>query len=326
MSNKPPVLLHHDPSIRTTILIPNFDKTFPGYPVIDCGQLFRDLTPLLPEIPSLQPVQPVNTGDGLNQKHPPLDLVQKRSSRYGNIIEKMEQKYLGVTLSDSPERPVADTLSRRPRKSDADDYYDLNDDFVDDSDHLLAIESQVLMKRVQTKHSGFFVSSGDLEVLTDNEKLLQDDDEPTLKRPKTQVNAIVLEDYPGLVEAIAKYSETINSLKDVEGESLRTVLPILQTHLHALDDYALSLNLPLSLLKKTSPYIQSIRQAMCGEPTNPYLSLYLLEYRIKNARKLLEERADALSERIRSKILPIVSSDSIIGTVEEEAGDEQVIL
>lgn len=48
--------------------------------------------------------------------------------------------------------------------SPADDEYDLDDDFIDDSDLLEVFEKQEQAENAITKYKGFFVNCGDLEI------------------------------------------------------------------------------------------------------------------------------------------------------------------
>jgi hypothetical protein len=109
--------------------------------------------------------------------------------RYDNIIERLEKKYGGGIVNlESPsgrnnaalqeddseeelerrkgEKGKKTKMKKRKNNSELDDrYYDLNDDFIDDSETNLHIESRHRMKSVKTKHSGFFVAAGNLETV-----------------------------------------------------------------------------------------------------------------------------------------------------------------
>lgn len=143
----------------------------------------------------------------------------QRRSRLDDIIEKMERKYMTLGTSnpqfieneysdddiesddqnpttnpvpievniDAPElpdinnkpKPTKTKSSKRKRYSEQ-DFYDLDDDFIDDSEHVEDIETLVRMK-YKTKQDGFFVSCGDFEVVEELEdEMLEDDsDEET---------------------------------------------------------------------------------------------------------------------------------------------------
>jgi hypothetical protein len=135
----------------------------------------------------------------------------QRRSRLDDIIEKMERKYTTLSSSnpqmlpndysdeedsESDENPNPatnstemtanepnDTKKSKSSKSKSNkrkrfseqDFYDLDDDFIDDSEHVEDIETIVRMK-YKTKQDGFFVSSGDIEVIEESEEDMVDDE------------------------------------------------------------------------------------------------------------------------------------------------------
>ena len=57
------------------------------------------------------------------------------------------------------------TQKKRKKKKRKVDYYDLDDDFVDDSEIIDMLETQHEDENAELAHSGFFVNSGNIEVI-----------------------------------------------------------------------------------------------------------------------------------------------------------------
>eukprot|EP01031_Cornospumella_fuschlensis_P036756 gene36756-44588_t len=124
---------------------------------------------------------------------PDLSMIGKKSSNlFSSVIDKLERKFLafetrhsvGDSLDDdqgsmsesshvssvatSPEAdptPVEALPARRVRKKKIFfDEYNYDDGFIDDSDAVQHIEGALKAKRLKTKHDGFFVSTGALEL------------------------------------------------------------------------------------------------------------------------------------------------------------------
>ena len=130
---------------------------------------------------------------------------QTKANRFDDIIERLERKYTTLHTSNpvqitydyddsssdsenealtpsnadllNPEvnagQPIQKKKKVKAKKVEVPDYYDLDDDFIDDSENAENIETMVKMKVLKTKQSGFFVSSGDLEVLEDDPNLYE---------------------------------------------------------------------------------------------------------------------------------------------------------
>lgn len=130
------------------------------------------------------------------------DVEPVRKNRFDDIIERLERKYTTLHTSnpiyieynyddvysdsesemdavshnktvsfscDEIETRKGQKLKRKKRSADL-DYYDLDDDFVDDSENAELIETMIKMK-FKTKQDGFFVSSSNelIEVLEDDD-------------------------------------------------------------------------------------------------------------------------------------------------------------
>ena len=117
--------------------------------------------------------------------NPPTDslvsAIEPAKSRIDNIIEKLEKKYsnpitfedgaeseVEVEVSDRDSHPTNVTSKKRKRKSQ--DTYDMGDSFIDDTEAYMEVEKAYASQRVKTKHSGFFVNSGALEVTRNNDQ------------------------------------------------------------------------------------------------------------------------------------------------------------
>ena len=102
-------------------------------------------------------------------------------NRYENIIDQLERKYYGGGVvstkpddsSDSDDSapseqpaPAQTQPPKRSKKQLCTDDYDMDDPFIDDEEMICEVEAAMKTKRLKTKHDGFFVSSGKLEVLS----------------------------------------------------------------------------------------------------------------------------------------------------------------
>jgi hypothetical protein len=116
---------------------------------------------------------------------------RKSSNRFDTFIDKLERKYIalsniqssadGVMGSEgedsasnlsassaqtSPESKNAIIKSKSSKKkANPVQDYDYEDPFIDDSEVVNELEEAISRKKLKTKHDGFFVSSGDLEVV-----------------------------------------------------------------------------------------------------------------------------------------------------------------
>jgi hypothetical protein len=132
---------------------------------------------------NLSSAQSQHDTDSLSMIDPALSGLpgNMRKSRYDNIIEKLERKFtMGHDMvtsdvegngeyddesaeEDGTTLDGAGTAKKKKRKEKV-DYYDCEDDFIDDSEAMMEIETHVESKKRKTVHSGFFVSSGELEM------------------------------------------------------------------------------------------------------------------------------------------------------------------
>ena len=145
-------------------VIPNFcPNLFPSYPTIHYRSLVK---PLLKAAsgPTAQLSERTNV---LTHAENHSNVKTTVPLRYDNIIERLEKKYCGsldaLQCSDDDGSPENPRPLKRKARAQA-DYYDMGDDFIDDTDNIAAIESAEHSKRLHTKHGGYFVSSGELEV------------------------------------------------------------------------------------------------------------------------------------------------------------------
>jgi hypothetical protein len=131
---------------------------------------------------------------GLSSAPPPPLPVAKPARRnpYDNIIEQLERKYRGQVVrnlqedsensrdsakspgsaddfeDDSGDDPESSKGTRKKKKGgygNWNDTYDLDDEFIDDTETFEQVTSELRTKKLKTKHDGFFVSSGKLEVV-----------------------------------------------------------------------------------------------------------------------------------------------------------------
>ena len=155
-----------------------------------------------------------HSADENSTKEPAIkSAVLKSKSAYENIVEKLEKKYVNIQQSatniQSPnqcsesdnynddsdsENTVKDTatkakpiVSKKRKINHAHDYYDDEDDFIDDSDIITAIESDLYNSKRETKHNGFFISAGNLE-MTSPRKNLSIPNKCLSHKPQTKAN------------------------------------------------------------------------------------------------------------------------------------------
>lgn len=109
-----------------------------------------------------------------------------RKTHIDNIIDILERKYRGHTVADSDsddsnsdfeaefvdemsnlerKRNIVTSMSNRSKKVNTHgETYDMDDPFVDDDELISQVNTEIRTKRVKTKHEGFFVSRGTLEL------------------------------------------------------------------------------------------------------------------------------------------------------------------
>lgn len=123
---------------------------------------------------------------------PPEAKLTKIANRYDNIIDQLERKYYCESMVQSKERdsdddsdssesehldigesvgaaalPLAGQSAKgKKRKKGFADDYDVDDPFIDDEEMICEVEAAMKTNRTKTKHDGFFVSSGKLEVMS----------------------------------------------------------------------------------------------------------------------------------------------------------------
>jgi hypothetical protein len=179
-------LEYNSPEIMSSIIIPVLNSdTFPTFPKIKVSDLFKSCI-------TTKEVIKANTNKNIEsststQESQNILLKSKNKHQYSNIIENLERKYCSgrfnnVNMEDDNEHDNTNneldaetntdsTKLKRRRKKQNVDYYDSEDSFIDDTDNISTIEKTISMKTVNTKQKGFFVSSGELEILPNQEPL-----------------------------------------------------------------------------------------------------------------------------------------------------------
>ncbi|KAK0467729.1 uncharacterized protein EV420DRAFT_1616596 [Desarmillaria tabescens] len=105
-----------------------------------------------------------------------------------------------------PEGELTSLFKRKKRKSYAQEYYDTNDPFIDDSE--LAIDERKFF--AQTKQRGFYVSSGQVALLKDTPK-----EKPPMKPRSKLVPTLVTKSEDGTRDSpIALYSDSESAAQD----------------------------------------------------------------------------------------------------------------
>jgi hypothetical protein len=143
--------------------------------------------------PALLPPMPGATSDQPLFAKPP-----RVTNRYDNIIDQLERKYYQESILQSKPDGGSDSSDEEPEneeigaaESDSDNNiasidggskttkkvvgkkkkifaedYDMEDPFIDDEEAIHEVEACMKRKKTKTKHDGFFVSSGKLDVLS----------------------------------------------------------------------------------------------------------------------------------------------------------------
>ena len=117
-----------------------------------------------------------------NKNDSSVSLVKKPTPRYDNIIEMLEKKYRDPLLNNDNSNRLDDSLvstgtdseipgshcevATKKLKGNKFDNYDYEDNFIDDTECLVQVSAQLKSKKLKTKHDGFFVNAGRLEVET----------------------------------------------------------------------------------------------------------------------------------------------------------------
>ena len=103
----------------------------------------------------------------------------------GGFMTQLQQKYCGHARlqSDDDSSAGGGGTKKRKKRTPADDMYELDDDFIDDSELFEVFEKQEEAETVVTKYSGFFVNKGELEI----EKPPPREPEPAPKEKKKRI-------------------------------------------------------------------------------------------------------------------------------------------
>ncbi|KAF0699191.1 Aste57867_10243 [Aphanomyces stellatus] len=144
----------------------------------------NDGDPNVVDLTEDDPVVPAHRGPAAAAAADPVDPVppaplasgpQTTRGRF-NIIEHLEQRYGKGGVLDIKSKPAS------RKQADADDLYDSDDSFIDDSDLHESIENTYFQTQVKTKHSGFFVNAGEnIETVKDATKAAADEPEDAIE-------------------------------------------------------------------------------------------------------------------------------------------------
>ena len=262
----------------------------------------------------------------------PLRPALKRN-RYDNIIERLERKYCGSIITETHENSEEEEEetetsqpSKRKKKAINSDYYDMEDPFIDDADNIATVETHLKMNKIQTKHDGYFVSSGVLEIDTTNtlkpiSDLQLEEALASIANTSSEITSKLNSAYQSLKKL--ETSEEISSLKKSIPQSVLTVL-------RELDAVALSHDVDITrqISKLKSPYriwigyfYQTLSSLSSEDPTEERLEAFLQTFKklilkkrnssggpMKESgntdlRQLLDQKIQEVGEKIRSKIL-----------------------
>lgn len=186
---------HNVPGCIISIRIPSADilKLHADKTIVEinCKHFFNKLCK-----PTIQPTQQVSSTSSSTGANPDDIIFTKPTritNRYDNIIDQLERKYYGESMvqanqeaeensddsagSDGEEGDAVNDMDKaasaekkvkaksNKRKVNSDDY-DVDDPFIDDEELIMEVETSLKTHRTKTKHDGFFVSSGKLEVFS----------------------------------------------------------------------------------------------------------------------------------------------------------------
>jgi hypothetical protein len=165
-----------------------------------------------------------------------------QSNRFDSIIEQLEKKYSNPVLISSNSVDGSDGGSgstedeedgdgdgksdtgnmkdsggydgeskKRKRGTHGKDAYDMEDSFIDDEDMCEELEVAYRSQKVKTKHSGFFVNSGILEVVSiDNEKVVHPSDATDYTTNTTSKKYRIMKK-PDIIIAFGEFAEAIKT-------------------------------------------------------------------------------------------------------------------
>jgi hypothetical protein len=344
---------HRPEFVSFTIL--NFDSSFPGYPKIDYKNILKTYSKAAGEEEPIvsTPGGEEETKDSNeksdkmkhdDEEHEELEIGGNedpskpalKRNRYDNIIERLERKYCGSIItetnenSDDEEEENIQTVQplKRKKKTTNADYYDMEDPFIDDADNIATVETHLKMNKIQTKHDGYFVSSGILEIHS------SDTLKPISDSQLEEAMAFIANTSPEITSKLECAFQTLKNLKTSEEiNTLKKSIP--QSVLAALlelDTVALSheIDITRQISKLRSPYriwIRSFYQTLsnlCSEdPTEEKLEGFLQAFKKQilkkrtsiggpveesgstNLRQLLDQKIQDVGEKIRSKIVEI---------------------
>lgn len=267
----------------------------------------------------------------------PPELLQRtlKRNRYENIIERLERKYCGSIITEThensdEEEEVVDTQPRKKKAINA-DYYDMEDPFIDDTDNIATVETHLKMNKIQTKHDGYFVSSGVLEIHTSNTL------KPISDSQLEEAMASISKTSP---EISSKLESAYQSLKNLAmNEEISTskisIPPSLIPVLLELDALALShkVDITRQISKLKSPYrvwigyfFQTLVSLSSQAPTEEKLEGFLqtlkkliLKKRTTNGGPMTKSGSTTLRERLDCKIQEV--GEKIRSKIEEKSKD-----
>jgi hypothetical protein len=223
----------------------------------------------------------------------------------GNITETTTETATGAVATGTTKNK-----KKRKRFFRGIDFYDEDDDFIDDSELIAEKEEAYRQKKTTNKHSGFFVNSG--EIVVDEDSDLDSDEVPQIKKtkvPKPQKRNIVKTgnarndfiaqhlgiEWVGHTQLLQREMDTFTNLALTHMDHSSRRLPdILEQPLEQLDVVVRS-----STGKKEwrpYPYIAALLRALPGfSKQNVIKTLKRLEKR-SAARVLMRDFATARSE------------------------------
>jgi len=166
-------LIHHKPGAMTAFEIPLQNGNF--------GEInYKSVLKSLVSKSQINETVPSSSSSSSSLEQEPVFETKIWHNHYNNIIEKMERKYTShMICEDESSNDYGDSLDQeegvkegaksKRKKRTNDDYYDYDDPFVDDEDEVAEVYFQLNSKKSKTVHNGFFVSTGELEIMKGEE-------------------------------------------------------------------------------------------------------------------------------------------------------------
>jgi hypothetical protein len=224
------VLEHNVPGIVVSVRIPSSEilkiRAEQGVPEINCRNFFSKLLPKEKTIAAPSDI----AGPVSDEKNGPVFSKPLVANRYDNIIDQLERKYYcgSVVQSTRDESSESDGSSSPTKEADhvgnsksqkrtnfADDY-DMDDPFIDDEEMIYEVEAEIKKNRTKTKHDGFFVSAGKLEVSMSPKRITKASSSGANKntglKPPAAVTAATA---PPAANTMAESSATVPVAKDI---------------------------------------------------------------------------------------------------------------